>query len=87
MHSNTHRICSYLSYVVVCASLAGVLCNDVMCFPAGLHLSAMYVWVVSQKTGFSATQWEESIFNLIMAITYCFCFFNLRVSAEPSYKS
>lgn len=44
----------------------------------GLHLSAMFVWVVSQKTGFSATQWEESIFNFIMAVTYCFCFFNLR---------
>ncbi|KAK8380593.1 hypothetical protein O3P69_016883 [Scylla paramamosain] len=43
-----------------------------------LHLSAMFVWVVSQKTGFSATQWEEFIFNFIMAVTYCFCFFNLR---------
>nr|XP_045616315.1 uncharacterized protein LOC123769273 [Procambarus clarkii] len=44
----------------------------------GLHLIAMFVWVVNQKTGFSSTKWEESIFNFIMAVTYCFCFFNLR---------
>ncbi|XP_053631187.2 uncharacterized protein [Cherax quadricarinatus] len=44
----------------------------------GFHVAAMFVWVVSQKTGFSLTKWEECVFNFIMAVTYCFCFFNLR---------
>ncbi|KAK7084787.1 XK-related protein 6 [Halocaridina rubra] len=44
----------------------------------GLHVIATFIWVVKQKTGFSSTLWEEHIFNFIMAVTYCFCFFNLK---------
>ncbi|XP_064104747.1 uncharacterized protein LOC135214407 [Macrobrachium nipponense] len=44
----------------------------------GAHMIAMFLWVVRQKTGISAVKWEENLFNFIMAVTYCFCFFNLK---------
>ncbi|XP_068230219.1 uncharacterized protein [Palaemon carinicauda] len=44
----------------------------------GAHMMAMFFWVVRQKTGISRIKWEENVFNLIMAVTYCFCFFNLK---------
>lgn len=63
---------------VLALALVATYLEGWLLFFLALHLSAMFVWVVSQKTGFSATKWEEFIFNFIMAVTYCFCFFNLR---------
>lgn len=43
-----------------------------------IHWLFMFVWIRYQNTDFCATQWEERIYNAIMAIIYCFCFFNLK---------
>lgn len=31
-----------------------------------------------QKTDFCQTPWEERIYNCVVGLIYCFCFFNLR---------
>jgi hypothetical protein len=38
----------------------------------------MTVWIVFQKTDFCQTPWEECIYNCVVGVIYCFCFFNLQ---------
>ncbi len=38
----------------------------------------MTAWVISQKTDFCATVWEERVYNAVAGAIYCFCFFNLK---------
>jgi hypothetical protein len=38
----------------------------------------MTLWIIFQKTDFCQTPWEECIYNCVVGVIYCFCFFNLR---------
>lgn len=38
----------------------------------------MTSWVVCQDTDFCTNVWEERLYNAIVGIIYCFCFFNLK---------
>ena len=38
----------------------------------------MTLWVVYQDTDFMATPWEERLYNGVVGVIYCFCFFNLK---------
>lgn len=38
----------------------------------------MTLWVVWQDTDFCTTLWEERLYNAIVGVIYCFCFFNLK---------
>jgi len=44
----------------------------------GVHWLGMTVWIVFQKTDFCQTPWEECIYNCVVGVIYCFCFFNLQ---------
>ncbi|XP_063385917.1 uncharacterized protein LOC134671964 [Cydia fagiglandana] len=46
--------------------------------PLGLHWSAMTFWIVTQKTTFCPNKLEETFYNVIMGLVYCFCYINLR---------
>jgi len=34
-------------------------------------------WVLWQNTDFCQTLWEERLYNALVGVIYCFCFFNL----------
>ena len=38
----------------------------------------MTIWVVWQDTDFCNNAWEERLYNAIVGVIYCFCFFNLK---------
>ena len=38
----------------------------------------MMAWVIWQKTDFCTNIWEERLYNAVVGIIYCFCFFNLK---------
>ncbi|XP_021914672.1 uncharacterized protein LOC110827380 isoform X2 [Zootermopsis nevadensis] len=44
----------------------------------GVHWLCMMVWIVFQKTGCYHTPWDEYIYNCVVGVIYCFCFFNLQ---------
>ncbi|XP_067004321.2 uncharacterized protein [Anabrus simplex] len=44
----------------------------------GIHWVGMTVWIIFQKTDFCQTPWEERIYNCVVGVIYCFCFFNLQ---------
>ncbi|KAJ4448166.1 hypothetical protein ANN_10179 [Periplaneta americana] len=44
----------------------------------GVHWLGMTIWIVFQKTDFCQTPWEECIYNCVVGVIYCFCFFNLQ---------
>ena len=48
---------------------------------AGLHWVLMTTWVLLQKTDFCPTRWEEMLFNGVVGVIYCFCFFSLKEGA------
>ena len=43
-----------------------------------VHWLAMTLWVVYQNTDFCTEWWEERLYNAIVGVIYCFCFFNLK---------
>ncbi len=38
----------------------------------------MTAWVIWQDTDFCNNMWEERLYNAVVGIIYCFCFFNLK---------
>ena len=38
----------------------------------------MMAWVIWQKTDFCTNIWEERLYNAVVGVIYCFCFFNLK---------
>ena len=38
----------------------------------------MTSWVLWQNTDFCQNPWEERLYNSVVGIIYCFCFFNLK---------
>ncbi|XP_073953704.1 uncharacterized protein isoform X2 [Choristoneura fumiferana] len=46
--------------------------------PLGLHWLAMTFWIVTQKTTFCPNKLEETFYNVVMGLVYCFCYINLR---------
>ena len=71
----TGTIVARMTSLVMCASIIH------MWFPLALavHWLAMTVWTVKQKTDLCSTVWEERIYNSVVGVIYCFCFFNLKV--------
>ena len=49
-----------------------------------VHWLAMTLWVVYQNTDFCTEWWEERLYNAIVGVIYCFCFFNLK---EGRYRT
>lgn len=43
-----------------------------------IHWLSMTIWIITQKTDFCESYWEEKIYNAVVGIIYCFCFFNLQ---------
>ncbi len=43
-----------------------------------VHWLLMTAWVVWQDTDFCSNQWEERLYNSVVGVMYCFCFFNLK---------
>ena len=43
-----------------------------------VHWLLMMAWVVWQKTDFCTNIWEERLYNAVVGVIYCFCFFNLK---------
>nr|CAD7434936.1 unnamed protein product [Timema monikensis] len=44
----------------------------------GVHWMGMTTWVVLQRTDLCETPAEERVYNCVVGIIYCFCFFNLQ---------
>ncbi|XP_063223028.1 uncharacterized protein LOC134531266 [Bacillus rossius redtenbacheri] len=44
----------------------------------GVHWLGMTTWVLLQKTDFCETPAEERVYNCVVGVIYCFCFFNLQ---------
>ena len=44
---------------------------------AGAHWCAMLVWILIQSTSFCDTKCAEFFFNVVAALVYVFCYFNL----------
>lgn len=42
------------------------------------HAIAMFFWIVRQKTDLCDTVFQERLYNVIVAIIYSFCFFNVK---------
>ena len=38
----------------------------------------MTAWVIWQDTDFCRELWEERLYNAVVGVIYCFCFFNLK---------
>ena len=38
----------------------------------------MTAWVIWQNTDFCTNRWEERLYNAVVGVIYCFCFFNLK---------
>lgn len=43
-----------------------------------IHWFCMTVWVFLQDTDFCTTWWEERLYNCVVGIIYCFCYFNVK---------
>ena len=43
-----------------------------------VHWLVMTGWVIWQNTDFCSTLWEERLYNAVVGVIYCFCFFNLK---------
>ncbi|TRY61950.1 hypothetical protein TCAL_08880 [Tigriopus californicus] len=43
-----------------------------------VHWLMMTIWVILQDTDFCTNVWEERLYNAIVGVIYCFCFFNLK---------
>ncbi|XP_056437896.1 LOW QUALITY PROTEIN: XK-related protein 6b [Gadus chalcogrammus] len=43
-----------------------------------VHWCAMAFWVVHGGTHFCMSKWEEVLFNMVVAVVYVFCWFNVR---------
>jgi len=43
-----------------------------------VHWLVMTGWVVWQDTDFCNNPWEERLYNAVVGVIYCFCFFNLK---------
>ena len=46
-------------------------------FPV-IHWLVMTAWVIWQDTDFCRELWEERLYNAVVGVIYCFCFFNLK---------
>ena len=38
----------------------------------------MTSWVIWQDTDFCKNAWEERLYNAVVGVIYCFCFFNIK---------
>lgn len=47
-----------------------------------IHWLGMTVWTIRQKTDLCSTAWEERVYNGVVGVIYCFCFFNVKVTVE-----
>ncbi|XP_070555805.1 uncharacterized protein [Ptychodera flava] len=71
------RTCMILSRVVAVVFFASFF--KVYTFVVlGVHWLVMTIWIYSQKTDFCESRCMERLFNCVMGIVYCFCFFNLK---------
>jgi len=43
-----------------------------------VHWFLMTAWVIWQNTDFCTNRWEERLYNAVVGVIYCFCFFNLK---------
>ena len=41
-------------------------------------------WVIWQDTDFCNNLWEERLYNAVVGVIYCFCFFNLKEGRSRS---
>jgi len=46
----------------------------------------MTLWVVWQNTDFCSSLWEERLYNAVVGVIYCFCFFNLK-EGQSRYRA
>ncbi|CAL1285814.1 unnamed protein product [Larinioides sclopetarius] len=44
----------------------------------GVHWLTMIVWIFIQNTDFCTTWWEERLYNCVVGVIYCFCYFNVK---------
>ncbi|XP_047493660.1 uncharacterized protein LOC125042208 [Penaeus chinensis] len=63
---------------VAALALVATVLNEWLLVIMGAHLLAMFIWVVKQKAEYGNSTLEKMIFNFIMAVICCFCFFNLK---------
>ncbi|CAH1253250.1 XKR4 [Branchiostoma lanceolatum] len=71
------RIGMVSSRVLALAMFTSVY-KEWICVVIGVHWLLMTVWVYLQKTDFCDTWWEERLFNAVVGVIYCFCFFNIK---------
>ncbi|XP_019633244.1 PREDICTED: uncharacterized protein LOC109476675 [Branchiostoma belcheri] len=71
------RIGMVSSRVLALAMFASVY-KEWICVVIGVHWLLMTIWVCVQKTDFCDTWWEERLFNAVVGVIYCFCFFNIK---------
>ena len=44
----------------------------------GVHYVAMLSWILLQQTDFCQYYFEECLFDSIIAVIYCYCFFSVK---------
>ena len=57
--------------------MSAMIMTFFLCFSV-VHWLFMTLWVVWQDTDFCKNVWEERLYNAIVGVIYCFCFFNLK---------
>jgi hypothetical protein len=71
----TGTMVSRIMALLVCASVIHLW----FLLAITIHWVGMTLWTIKQKTDLCSTAWEERIYNAVVGVIYCFCFFNVKV--------
>eukprot|EP00095_Tigriopus_kingsejongensis_P012314 maker-scaffold284_size223161-snap-gene-1.25 protein:Tk12314 transcript:maker-scaffold284_size223161-snap-gene-1.25-mRNA-1 annotation:"xk-related protein 6" len=67
-----------LSARIIALVMLSVALNEWSLVVIVVHWLLMTIWVILQETDFCTNAWEERLYNAIVGVIYCFCFFNLK---------
>lgn len=61
-----------------CLKISSVVLAKFKYLLSVIHWLCMTVWVFFQNTDFCSTWWEERLYNCVVGVIYCFCYFNIK---------
>lgn len=79
----TGTMVSRIMALLVCASVIHLW----FLLAITIHWVGMTLWTIKQKTDLCSTAWEERIYNAVVGVIYCFCFFNVKVRYTNGKKN
>lgn len=66
------------SFNYICITFCSILLYLLLFYFPAVHWFCMTVWIIFQNTDFCTTWWEERLYNCVVGVIYCFCFFNIQ---------